>query len=73
MLGVLGDVGRDLMHLAGQLVQLLHHLIALIHHQLGGAGAVMDLLHLLHHLLQTRRYAGELARLLLLILLQSQD
>ncbi|MNR25271.1 hypothetical protein D3C85_1424100 [compost metagenome] len=61
------------MHLAGQLIQLLHHLIALIDHLLGGAGAVMDLLHLLHHLLQARGDAGELARLLLLILLQAED
>ena len=44
-----------------------------IHRLLCGAGAVMDLLHLLHHLLQAGGDAGELPRLLLLILLQPLD
>ena len=73
MLGVLRYLGGDLVYLAGKLIELLHHGVALIHRLLGGAGAVVDLLHLLHHLLQAGRDARELPRLLLLILLQALD
>ena len=73
VLGVLRYLGGDLVYLAGELIELLHHGVALIHRLLCGAGAVMDLLHLLHHLLQAGGDAGELPRLLLLILLQALD
>ncbi|MNF71697.1 hypothetical protein D3C84_536530 [compost metagenome] len=73
VLGVLRYLGGHQVYLAGELVQLVHHAVALVHHLLRGAGAVMDLLHLIHHLLQAQGDARQLARLLLLILLQAQD
>jgi len=73
VLGVLRYLGGHLMHLAGQLVQLAHHQIALVHRLLRGAGAVMDLLHLVDHPLQALRHRRQLALFLLLILLQPQD
>ena len=56
VLGVLGYFGGNLVHLAGELIELLHHGVALIHRLLRGAGAVMDLLHLVDHPLQTLRH-----------------